>query len=136
MKQIKRIDKTACHTLRAELDKLLEPFGKQFGISIRTGSGSYTDKTFTLKVEMATVDVDGNVQTKEAESFKLNAFMYGLKPEHLNQTFKSWQGETFEIIGLTPRSHKHPILAKNVDDGKTYKFSAEHVKTLLKVLIV
>lgn len=133
MKQIKKIDKTVCQTLRSELDKLLEPFGKQFGISIRTGSGSYTDKTFTLKVEMATVDGEGKVQTKEAESFKLNAFMYGLKPEHLNQTFTSWNGETFEVIGLVPRSQKHPILAKNIGNGKTYKFPAEQVKMLLKV---
>ena len=130
--KIKKIDKETCKTLREELEKVLEPFGKKFGINASTGSGRFSENNFTLKVEMAVVDSNGNVKNKEAESFKLNAFMYGLKPEHLNQTFKSWTGESFEIIGLATRSSKYPILAKNLETGKTFKFPAEQVKMMIK----
>lgn len=130
--KIRKIDKANCKLLRDELEKVLEPFGKKFGLSCSTGSGRFSENSFTLKVEMATIDKDGKVQNKEAEAFRLNAFMYGLKPEHLNQTFTSWNGEEFEIIGLATRSTKYPILAKNLDNGKTFKFPAEQVKTLIK----
>jgi hypothetical protein len=129
--KVKQIDRATCRKLRTELEKVLEPFGKKFGISVTTGSGRFSDNNFTLKIEMATVDKDGNVRNKEAEAFKLMASVYGLKPEHLNTSFKTWTGESFEIVGWATRSKKYPILAKN-KEGKTFKFPVEEVKTLLK----
>ena len=130
--KVKKIDRASCKKLRTELEKILEPFGKKFGIDVKTGSGSFSETSFTLKVEMATISADGKVQNKEAEAFKTNAFVYGLKPEHLNTTFKTWTGEKFEIVGLATRSRKYPILAKNLDNGKVFKFPAEQVKAFVK----
>ena len=133
-KQIKTIDKTACKTLRDEMNKVLEPLGKKLGVVIKTGNASYDGggNYATFKVNINTVSKDGNVVTKEASAFINNAVYYGLKPEHLNQTFSDWNGEKFEIVGLATRSHKYPILAKN-NMGKTFKFESEMVKTKLGV---
>jgi hypothetical protein len=130
--KIKTIDKATCKKIRAELDKVLEPFGRKFGLSVKSGNATYSENNATFKIKIATVDSNGNVQDAEAEAFKMNAFMYGLKPEHLNTTFESWNGETFEIIGLATRSPKFPILATNTKSNKTFKFTAEQVKALIK----
>jgi hypothetical protein len=130
--KITEIDKDTCRKIRDELNKVLEPFGKKFGLVVHAGNATYSENNAVFKVEVNTVDQDGNAISREAEAFTKNAFVYGLKPEHLNQTFKSFHGESFEIIGLATRSNKYPILAKNLENGKTYKFPAEQVKALLK----
>jgi len=130
--KIKEIDRASCKRLRVEMDKVLIPLGKKLGVDISTGNASYSAENASFKVKVATLGADGTVRDEEAEAFKKNAFMFGLKPEMLNTTFKSFAGDTFEIVGLATRSRKYPVLAKNILSGKTFKFPVEQIKQHIK----
>jgi len=134
VKKIKEIDKSACKLIRQELNKTLETLGKKLGLSISAGNASFSPENATFKLNVATLANDGTVKSKEAESFKNLATLYGLKPEMLNTTFKSYSGESFEIIGLAARSNKYPVLAKNILSGKTqyFKFPVDQIKAYVK----
>ena len=127
VKQIKQIDRASCKRLRTEMDKVLAPLGKKLGVSIFAGNASYDATNATFKVKIATLDTDGNVRDERAESFKRSAVLYGLKPEMLNTTFKDWNGDAFEIVGLATRSRKYPVLAKKVGTESIFKFEVDKV---------
>jgi len=131
VKQIKTIDRASCKRLRDELDKVLAPLGMKLGLDISAGNATFTAENATFKVKIATLSADGTVRDEEAEAFKKGAVLYGLKPEMLNTTFKGWNGETFEIVGLATRSRKYPVLAKD-KSGKTFKFPIAQVLAQLK----
>ncbi len=105
---------------------MLEVVADTHGIVLKLGSGTFTPGHATFKLEISTVGESGEVNTKEADDFKRCAHLYGLKPEHLGQTFFQG-GREFVVVGCKPRSSSYPILAKNAINGKTYKLSAKDV---------
>jgi hypothetical protein len=64
--------------------------------------------------------------TKEATDFNRFAASFGITKK-LGDTF-FFRYETYEIVGLKPRSSKYPLLAKNISSGKTFKFPANVAK--------
>src|SRR5210317_201051 len=117
-------------SIRADVEEALAAVAKKHGVTITTGRGTYTAEWATMKLEIAAIDSDGTVQTKEAVDFVAYAFRYGLSPDDLGKEF-SYGGETFEIIGLKTRATKMPILGQSRENGKIYKFPANAVKACL-----
>jgi hypothetical protein len=116
--------------LRDKLRPHLEAVGKEMGIKIETGRGSYATTHGTLKLELSAISDEGKVISKEAEAFKSEAEFYGLKAEDLGREFKT-HDQTFIITGLNPRARKMPIQADCKENGRTYKFRVNRVKSLL-----
>jgi len=123
-----RIDRQVCKDLRAAIAEALASVEAEFGVAISLGNATFTRERVTFKVEAATVDENGDANTKEAADFKLHALEYGLQPHDLGRSFDSL-GTTFTIVGLKPRSKKYPILARSAKDGKVYKFSRWSIPT-------
>ena len=107
---------------------------EELGISIKTGSGSFTATTFTLKIECATIGESGIVLDKEAEEFKLLANSWGMKSEDLGRTVLI-NGESFEIKGASSRSWKFPIMVNNLKTGRGWKFPVKTVKRALGYVV-
>jgi hypothetical protein len=42
-------------------------------------------------------------------------------------------GKTYAITGIKPRSFKYPIIGKELNGTKTFKFSAEGVKKMMVI---
>lgn len=114
----------------AELVAAVADLEKKYEVKIRTlGAKSDQAGIITMKVQVSP-KVAGVVLDPSIESFKINAWRYGLKPENLNQEFKV--GVTkYTVYGLKTSNHKFPILAKSLNDGKIYKFPQNTVKTAL-----
>jgi len=128
MDKITKIDRAACAKMRAALEEVLPGIAEELGVSISAGSGSFSDNTFSLKVEFATISEDGNVNTKEAQDFTAYCSRWDLEPEVLNQTFTDVSsGDLYKVIGAKPRSKKYPILCEKKSDGTVYKFPANRV---------
>lgn len=119
-------DREKVRELRYEIEEALKRI--EGPVSFKVGSASFTDNAVTFKLEVSTINNDGTVNTKEAEDFRLNARLYGLLPDALNQTFE-YLDQTYTIIGCKPRSKKYPILCKCGE--KTFKFPARTVQLCL-----
>jgi hypothetical protein len=105
---------------------LASEFG-MVGIRLQTGYISFSAGNCTVNVEAATIAANGEVATREAEAFKRNAHFYGLKPEHLNQTFVDLRGARFKLVGLNVKARTRPFL---VEDVSGRSFVAEEAMVL------
>lgn len=115
------ITKEQLTKVRERMNAVLSDLATEFGAELRVGQISYSANSATIKVEMSTLDESGEVVTKEAEDFKANAPLYGLKVDDLYREF-SHLGQRYMVMGCKTRSHKYPILCKNLTTGSMSKF--------------
>lgn len=126
------LDKAKVRQLRDQLEDHLKVIEADLGFKVHVGNASYTNNSVTFKVEMASVADDGTVLNRDADAFRVNAGLFGLKPEDLGKVIRS-HGKTFKITGIATRSRRCPILVEEVGTGKGYKLPAEAVKAALGV---
>jgi len=112
--------------IRADIDEALVGVGEKYGIELSAKNASFTPNTCTFKLELGVVGSDGVTSSKEAESYKVNAGLFGLDPNWLGETFTA-NGKTFKVIGLNTRAKKYPVVVQEVGSDGRYKFSAEGV---------
>ena len=129
--KITALDRAAMNALRKEIDFALEAVGRKFGLSMHAGSGRYTPKNATFKLEIAVFGEDGEAVDAGAETFRAFASAYGLAPEDLGREF-SVGGGVYRITGLNARRPKFPINGVRVPDGRPFKFPVETVKRALR----
>jgi len=123
--KLTELNKDNCRIIGGAIENALKSIEKQFGVSIRRKSWSFTVNHLTLKLECSIVK-NGKAISKEAEDFKHYACLYELAADDLGKTF-NFQGQSWVITGLKSKSHKYPILASK-GDGHTFKFPANIVK--------
>jgi len=111
-------------------DQVLKEIGIKHGFSLKTGNAHFSKSNFSMKIEGATI-VDGEVQSKEREDFKLFAELVGLEINDLGKVFKQG-GFRYEIIGYKSKCSKRPVLCKRVGTDQRYKFSVAMVKMFMK----
>ena len=126
------INKPLLIKLSAEINAALADVAKANGITLVTGSASYTadgrSATFKLAVEVL---AEGGIERDiPAELFMQNATFVGLKPEHLGE-FITLQGRKFKISGFKPKATKNCIVIKDATTGKTFVTDADTVKRQL-----
>jgi hypothetical protein len=126
MSKITAFDKPTIRLLRSDLDAALKAVGEKFGINLQTGNARFTSDNVTFKVEASLTLQDGTAVPKEASEFVRYAKLLGLAAEDLGRTF-GFNGSTYKIVGAKTTSRKYPILAKNLSNGKTFKFVAADV---------
>lgn len=122
---IQNLDRTAVRMINAEIEAALQQVSEKYGIQIDLGNSSFTNTNCELKVKYAVKGGDGMVMTREAEDYNRYARMKGFTKK-LGDLI-TMGGNTYEIVGMKPRSTKYPILAKCTITGKTYKFSEVYV---------
>ena len=125
------MERAKVKAIRERIQNVLDEAGFE-DIDVKVGNASFGSGYATFKLNVSSVTADGNLVTKEAQDFKTYARLYDLKPEDLGRTFNQGR-DVYEIVGAKPRSRKYPILAKNVDTGTVYKFSADMVALKLSI---
>jgi hypothetical protein len=132
------INRLTLRSFVVEAEILLAEIGERYGVSVCVKNGSFQPdgSAASLRLELVTklseeqkeakglTDVPDKFR-KEASDFTARAFLYGLKPEYLGQTFCS-RGKTYRVIGLKPNSPKYPVLVQQ--GGQVYKLSDREVK--------
>lgn len=124
------ITKANFRQFSTDLEAALTELGEKYGVKITAGSAKENGGNVEMKINCSEIKADGSVETKEAADFKLYAPIYGLSADDLKKEIV-YAGKKYEIVGAKPRSHKFPILAKNLADKKLYKLPAEGVKKAL-----
>lgn len=127
---IKSFDKSNLKQLRVDMESALLAVAQKHNIKIQVGSARFTETNTTFKVELSTKSTDGQVNTRSVSDFKELCASYGLKPEHLGQTF-TYAGERFRLDGMAgARSIKYVFLATKLRDGKQYRVPESYVREL------
>jgi hypothetical protein len=129
-KKITAFDRKACREVSDLVGVELESLAKRLGLQVTTKGGSFTNGSYTLKVEFAVKNKDGTAKTREAEAFSAMASAVGLDPADLGATFNTG-GKVYTITGLKTRARKRPIQTE-CEKGRTYVWPASLVATLLK----
>lgn len=120
--KINSLDRTAVRRINEDIQSALDAVAKRYGVQIKVGNSRFSNTNCTTKIDISTVNEGGTVMTKEATDFNRFAASFGITKK-LGDTFE-FRYDTYEIVGLKPRSSKYPVLAKNLSNGKTFKFPA------------
>lgn len=118
-------------TLRPEIEAAVQAVAKKHGVIINSGSGTFSPDigTATLRLDIAIAGgaEDGTKakDIKAAADWDAYAHTFGLKPEWKGKSFASG-GHTYTIVGLEPRRHTRPVVAKRAD-GKSFIFPVDSV---------
>jgi hypothetical protein len=127
--KITRFNNDNLKPIRERLEIAVAMIAEETGLDIKVGSCRFNRHTATYKLEINTVDQDGNAFDEDAANFKVFAEDVGLREEDLGKTFIN-NRKLYTVTGLKPRNRKYPILATRAD-GKRFKFPASLVKRLL-----
>jgi hypothetical protein len=127
---INQLDRETIVNLRKEMEAAMQVVAAKHGIVIKFGNCKFSPENASFKLDVATKAQNGSVITREATAFKQSAVYYGLKSEDLGKVF-TFNGKTFKLTGLLPKSRKYPFQATCLQDGKSYKLP-ESIASLLK----
>lgn len=124
-----KITRETIAALREEMETTFAALGQKHGVQLKFGRCQFGDVGL-LKIDVAAFGDSGEVETREALDFKINAATFGLRADDLHREFSS-MGRRFVLTGLRVRSRKMPFLAKAKDDGKVYTFTELGLKAAL-----
>lgn len=122
--------------IRAKLDKVLSDFGKENGISFKTGGISYTGETFRVTLNAVRQGPAGTPPVRpEAAAFRATmqsiSPLHGLKINDLGREF-TLNGSRYTFEGYRPSAKKNDALIKRVSDGKEFCTSLFSVGQAIK----
>ena len=123
------MDRKSLRAFNEDAIAALDKIAAEHGMSIKAGSSRYGSANATLKFELSDITSDGEVLTPEAQSFKVNAALYGLHPDDLYGTF-NFEGSQYRITGLKTRRPKFPICVENVKTEQRHKFPESIMRTV------
>lgn len=133
---IKAFDKSNLKALRADIDAAFATIRQKHGVAISIGNISYSPEKATSRVTIVAVgdpslatDPRAAAAVKMQSDFKLYASSFGLKAEQYGAIIKHGR-ESYKLVGFSPRSHRFPILATRIGDGKTFKLPESAIASL------
>jgi len=129
MPSIGEIDKFTIETIRDRVLSELSSLGEDLGISFSLGRSTYDSKHVELKLNCATIEEDGTVNTIEAREFIRYQQVHGINPDRLGTVF-ILRNRRYTLMGYKPKNRKFPIIAET-NMGSRYKLPLESVRAAL-----
>ena len=125
--KVSNFDKPSIKAIRIAMDQALAKVEKEYGIKISTGNARFSGDEVTFKVKANTIGTGGQVKTKEAQNWAMQAQLNGLGHLSVGDVVQL-QGKSFTIKGWNTRARKSPI---NIEDqtGRGYKCSVSMIKS-------
>ena len=123
--KITKLDKPTVKYIGKRLKTAVEPLAKELGVVIDLGNCTFRASNCRFQLKVAVLDSNGKPITEEIDSFRSNAKLFGFEPADLGKEF-TFQGQSYTICGLKPKSRKYPVIAQS-GDGKNYKFACRTV---------
>lgn len=127
--KITSIDRCNHQILSDAFVKALKGVCDQYGVDVEGSGGTLGSGTGVIKLSVNVRDNGAGVAGKQAEWDRFCAWI-DMKPEDFGREF-TWRGQRYRIVGVLRGGHKYNLSADRVYDGRSFKFVASHVKTLL-----
>lgn len=132
MSKIERFDRKTAKAVGLAVIEAVNDAVEELGLVATQKPGTFDAGSFTMKIELATVDENGDPRTHERTDFVEFASLFNLEPEDYGREFVS-DGRTLKIVGLKPRNRSYPIIVEDVNTGKRYKFRGHAVEMALRL---
>lgn len=117
-----QISREFLKALRIEMDDALRAIARKHGIELRTGRATFTDSTFTMKVEGA---IPG--ESKERETFRQYARI-GVVPMDMLDKSLDIRGQQYTVDGMNTTGSKIIMLR---GDGKRFLYERDVIVRFL-----
>lgn len=106
----------------------LKPVEQQFGVTFARDSGSisYTEQSFTMKIAVTATAADGKSVSKQELDWDKYASIYGLDKTLLGKSVLL-NGKPYKIVGLNPKKRVSPVVIEG--NGKTYTTKVDTITT-------
>ena len=116
MKPITTFTKPTLNTIRTECDAALVKIAAKYGINAMLLGGSYSDNSFSMKVQF---------QTKSEIGKQLTSTGFETIPP--NGTLCKLNGKTFKVVGYVRSRPAYPMLIED-EKGRRLKCSVDTVE--------
>ena len=120
------LTKPGMKAIREAVDAALEDVGKDLGVGLTLGNGSFTSVEGHFKLHVTVLGEGGVVESPERKAWPVYCTAYGFAVDDLDKVFHSG-GKAFKITGIKPGRSQYPICGDRVPDGKAFKFPASQV---------
>lgn len=117
--KVTQFDRSNLSQINAEIEQAIKAIAKKYGIEVKLGNTRFSKQNASSKFELMAVGESGTVMTKEALDFNRYKNYKGINA-NLGDSFQ-YRGNTYTITGYKPKSHKYPVIATCLEDGKSYK---------------
>lgn len=117
----RKIDK-----IQTKIKKAIAAIAAEENVSIAFGSISFNSAYYTTSMKVTTLEKNEKVSNVHTAICKSLGFTQNI----LGMTFEGKNG-TMKIYDIKTRNRKYPIIAECLQDGRSYKYSKEHIKLKL-----
>lgn len=125
-------DREQLRRLRLAVDESLGALGREIGLELKMGSGSYDPDgcRMSFKVEAT---IDGAPSKIAADWAQVAAHLgHGFTGKEVEEREEFHIGATrYRILGLKRRARKRPVIVQNVRDGTRYSYETDVVARAL-----
>ena len=130
---IDSIDRSTLKMILEEAREALAVVADKHGLVLERKHCTYssTEAPVAFKFVVPQRTEDGEAINPKETEFRKFAALYGLEPDDYGKMFRTFNG-VYRVCGIKPKARKYPVLGRNIDTGKTYKFRAEQVVTGLQ----
>ena len=115
------LNKANLAAINSDIVEALQSVANKHGVKISRGNCSFTANNANLKIVIAAIGENGEIETKEASDFKLYAAHHKIPVKYLNKQV-TIQGRLVKILGYKPRSTKYPVLILDIALDKRFKY--------------
>lgn len=112
--------------IQAKIKKAMDAIAKEENVTIAFGSISFNSAYYTTSMKVTTLEKSEKVSNVHTAICKSLGFTQNI----LGMTFEGKNG-TMKIYDIKTRNRKYPIIAECLQDGRSYKYSKEHIKLKL-----
>jgi hypothetical protein len=120
------ITETKINKIQAKINKAIAAIAKEENVTIAFGSISFNSAYYTTSMKVTTLEKNEKVSNVHTAICKSLGFTQNI----LGMTFEGKNG-TMKIYDIKTRNRKYPIIAECLQDGRSYKYSKEHIKLKL-----
>lgn len=131
MSKVSKFEKHNLKAIRDDVDAALKIVCHKYGITLHLGNISFTEQTFTGKLNAAVVDSATGVAVTPEELALKQHYKHFLGEKFVEGTVYMHRGKRIKFVGIQTRSHKYPVIFQDVATGKRYKMEEDDARKIV-----
>lgn len=112
--------------IQNQLKEAIKKIEQENNVTINFGSISYNSAYYTSNMKVITNEKSERV----SGVFESICKKLGFSQNIIGMQFEN-KGSIYKIVDIKTRNRKYPVIAESMSNGKMYKYSVTHVKSLI-----
>lgn len=120
------INEAKVREVQSQIKKAIKEIEDKNNVQIKFGSVSYNSAYYTTTMKVTTTEKSEKVNSV----YEVICKRLGFTQNIIGMQFQGTNG-IYEVVDIKTRNRKYPVIAESKSDGKMYKFSTNHIKSLI-----